>query len=209
MYGEEQISFLRTKNYLVEGETLEDRIESIVNVVRKHEYKYSEGLANRIKSMIENQILSLSTPQWANMGRESEGKTTPLPVSCNIISYPDSIAGIYYSHGESAMLSKLGAGVGASFLNVSDKHTELEEGFYSNPKLDWIEDFVGTTQKVSQGSKRRGYGVPFISIDDPEFYDMMKRIDKTNPDKHDPLVENNVGIVLPVGFVERVKSGDK
>ena len=36
MYGEEQISFLRTKNYLVEGETLEDRIESIVNVVRKH-----------------------------------------------------------------------------------------------------------------------------------------------------------------------------
>ena len=151
MYGEEQISFLRTKNYLVEGETLEDRIESIVNVVRKHEYKYSEGLANRIKSMIENQILSLSTPQWANMGRESEGKTTPLPVSCNIISYPDSIAGIYYSHGEAGMLSKLGAGVGASFLNVSDKHTELEEGFYSNPKLDWIEDFVGTTQKVSQG----------------------------------------------------------
>ena len=101
--------------------------------------------------MIENQILSLSTPQWANMGRESEGKTTPLPVSCNIISYPDSIAGIYYSHGEAGMLSKLGAGVGASFLNVSDKHTELEEGFYSNPKLDWIEDFVGTTQKVSQG----------------------------------------------------------
>lgn len=209
MYGKEQLEFFKNKNYLQEGETLEQRISDIVNVVKKYESKYSEGLGERIRQYINKQILSLSTPQWANMGRVKTEGTTPLPVSCNIISYPNSIQGIYYAHGESAMLSKLGAGVGASFTNIADKGTKVEEGFYTNSKLDWIEDFVSTTQKISQGSQRRGYGVPFISIDDPEFYDILNRVSKTNPNSHDPLVENNIGISLPIGFRKRMLEGDK
>lgn len=209
MYGKEQLEFLKNKNYLKPNETLEERISDIVNVVKNYEDSYSKGLGERIRDYIERQILSLSTPQWANMGRKKTEGTTPLPVSCNIISYPNSIQGIYYSHGEAAMLSKLGAGVGASFVNIADKGTKVEEGFFTNPKLDWIEDFVGTTQKISQGSQRRGYGVPFISIDDPEFYDILERAGKSNPNSHDPLVENNVGINLPVGFKDRVRGGDK
>lgn len=208
MYGKEQIEFLENKHYLATGETLEERIKSIADVVRGYESLYSEGLGDRIQGYIEKQILSLSTPQWANMGRKKDKGTTPLPVSCNIITYPNSIQGIYYGHGEAAMLSKLGAGVGASFLHVAEKGTKVEEGFYTNPKLDWIEDFVGTTQKVSQGSQRRGYGVPFISIDDSEFYKLMERVAKNNPNPEDKLVGNNVGIVLPLGFRERIRNGD-
>lgn len=208
MYGKEQIEFLRNKNYLEDGETLESRINDIVEVVKKYEHLYSEGLGERIRDLVNRQVLSLSTPQWSNLGRKSQGNTTPLPVSCNIITYPNSIAGIYYAHGETAMLSKLGAGVGASFTNIVDKGTKLDKGFYSNPKLDWMVDFVGATQKVSQTS-RRGYGVPFISIDDPEFYDLLERTDKGNPNSHDPFVENNVGIVLPIGFRKRVQDGDQ
>lgn len=208
-YGQEQLDFFRNKHYLREGETLEQRIDSIVNVVKKYESKYSKGLSNRIKDYIERQVLSLSTPQWANMGREKDGNTTPLPVSCNIVTYPDSISGIYYAHGEAAMLSKLGAGVGATFVKISEKGTNLGEGFYTNSKLDWMEDFIATTQKVSQGSQRRGYGVPFISIDDIEFYDLLKRVDKGNPNSHDPFVENNIGVILPIGFRERMLDGEE
>ena len=209
MYGEEQIQFLKNKNYLAEGESLEDRINDFHKTVKKYEAKYSDGLADRIKDLIEKQILSPSTPQWSNFGREMRGNTTPLPVSCNIINYPNSISGIYYSHGEAAMLSKLGAGVGANFDNLCEKGTKIDEGFYTNPKLDWIEDFVGTTQKVSQGSQRRGYGVPFISIEDREFYDIMDRVSKENSNKHDTLVDNNIGILLPKGFRDKVRNGDK
>lgn len=209
MYGEEQIQFLKNKNYLVEGESLEDRINDFHKTVKKYEAKYSEGLADRIKDLIERQILSPSTPQWSNFGRETKGDTTPLPVSCNIINYPNSISGIYYSHGEAAMLSKLGAGVGANFDNLCEKGTKIDEGFYTNPKLDWIEDFVGTTQKVSQGSQRRGYGVPFISIEDKEFYDIIDRVSKENSNKYDTLVDNNIGILLPKGFRNKVRNGDK
>lgn len=209
MFGVEQLEFLKNKSYLKKGETLADRIDDIVNVVKKHEHKYMDGLSDLIRYMIENQILSPSTPQWANIGRPARANSTDLPCSCNIITVPDSIAGIYYSIGETAMLSKLGAGVGADFSGVSDKGTYLDEGFHSNSKMDWIEDLVRASQKVSQGATRRGYSVPFISIDDAELNDLLKRAHKTNSDKKDPFVDNNVGVILPRGFRERIKNGDQ
>lgn len=209
MFGKEQLEFLHNKNYLKDGETLEDRLNDIERVIKKHESKYSDGLAFRIRHYIEDQLLSPSTPQWSNVGRKSRKNSTDLPCSCNIITVPNSISGIYYSIGETAMLSKLGAGVGADFSGVVDKGTYLDEGFHSNSKMDWMEDLVRASQKVSQGSTRRGYAVPFISIEDVEFDDVLKRMHKTNPDKKDPFVNNNLGIFLPSGFRAKVRGGDR
>ena len=210
MFGKEQIEFLKNKQYLKGDETLQDRINTICNVIRGYEEKYkNEGLANRIKYYIEKQILCLSTPQLANIGRKSRKGSTDLPVSCNIITVPNSISGIYYSIGETAMLSKLGAGVGSNFSGVSDKGTWLDEGMYSNSKLDWSDDLIRASQKVSQSSVRRGYSVPFFSIEDKEFDEIIKRCNKNNPDKNDPLVDNNVAFILPLGFRDKVVNGDK
>lgn len=207
MYKEEQIQFLTKKHYLSKGETLNDRIKTIGDVIRGYEAVYhSPGLGDRIENYIQNQILCPSTPQLSNLGKYSKTGTSPLNCSCNIITVPNSIQGIYYSIGETAMLSKLGAGVGATFINVTDKNTLLDEGFYSNSKLDWAEDLIRTSQKVSQSAIRRGYAVPFFSIEDVEFYDIMQRADKKNPDKKDPFVDNNVGIILPQGFREKLKT---
>lgn len=209
MYGEKQIEFLRNKNYLHEGETIDERINAIGDVVRKYEKDYSEGLADRIIYLIKNQILSPSTPQWANVGRNSRKNSSDLPCSCNIVTVPDSISGIYYSNGEIAMLSKLGAGVGIDYSNVREKDSMLEEGFESNDPLDWAEDGVRTAQKVAQGSKRRGYGVPFFSILSKSFYDLLFRVSKKNPNKHDPFVNNNIGILIPKGFRAEMRNGNK
>lgn len=208
--GKAQIEFLREGRYINPNETPQQRFEEIVNRVRDYETMYKDpGLADRLTYMIDKNILSLSTPVLSNFGRKpNKNGTTPLPVSCNIITVNDSIQDIYYSIAETAMLSKLGAGVGTDFQNVCQKGTELSEGFFSNSKLDWIEDTVRTAQKVSQGSVRRGYNTPSISIDDNDFWDLMKRVDKTNPDKNDPLVNNTVGIMLPKDFDDRLDAGD-
>ncbi len=207
-FGPQQLEFLNKKNYL-NGKDLVGRVDEIYNLVRRYEDSYSPGLADRIRRYILDQILSPSTPQWANLGKVKEKGTTPLPASCYIINPTNSIQGIYYAIGETAMMSKLGGGVGADFSSLADKGTLVEEGFHTNAKLDWIEDLVAASQKVSQGSQRRGYSVPFISIDDPEFDDLLKRREKTNPDKNDPLVGNNIGIKLPIDFDERIKKKDK
>jgi ribonucleoside-diphosphate reductase alpha chain len=207
-FGKEQLEFLNKKNYL-NGKTLDERIDEICAVVKNYEADYSEGLADRIKGYIKDQILSPSTPQWSNLGKITSKGTSPLPASCYIVNPTNSIQGIYYAIGETAMMSKLGGGVGADFTSIANKGTLVEEGFHTNSKLDWMEDLVAASQKVSQGSQRRGYSVPSISIDDPEFYDLLKRCEKTNPDKNDSLVGNNIGVILPIGFRDRIQKGDK
>lgn len=203
-----QIEFLTEGKYILDGETPEQRFTEIVEKVREYEYLYSDGLADRIKYMIEKNILSCSTPVISNFGRpiNKNRNTQDLPASCYIVTCGDSIVDIYSSISQVAVASKLGGGVGTDFQMVSQKGTKLSEGFYSNSKLDWIEDSVGAGQKVSQGAKRRGYNTPFISIDDNDFDELMERVDKSNPNKTDRLINNTVGIVLPNGFRSRLSS---
>lgn len=205
---EAQLEFLKEGLYIREGETPQQRVKEIIERVRVYEGLYSEGLADRLAYMIDKNIYSLSTPSLANFGRKNEigSNTQPLPASCNIVTVGNSIVSIYTAIGETAMLSKLGAGVGTDFQEVSQKGTKLSEGFYSNSKLDWIEDTVRTAQKVSQQAVRRGYNTPFISILDEDFYDLLKRVDKSNPDKNDPLINNTVGIILPKGFRDEIST---
>jgi len=205
---EPQIEFLKEGGYIEKGETPQQRFKDVVERVRQYEDLYSKGLSDRISYMLDKNILSLSTPALANFGRKKkENKNTQdLPASCNIVTVGDSIADIYTSISQTAMLSKLGAGVGSDFQLVSQKGSKLDEGFYTNSKLDWIEDSVRAGQKVSQSSKRRGYNTPFLSITDNDFDELMRRIDKTNPDKTDPLINNTVGIILPKGFRVELKT---
>lgn len=204
---EAQIEFLREGHYLLPDETPQERFQQIVERIRDYEIMYGEpGLADRMAVWLDKNYISLSTPALSNFGRKVDPtkNTTPLPASCNIVTVGNSIADIYYALGETAMLSKLGAGVGQDYQLVADKGTKLAEGFYSNSKLDWIEDGVRTSQKVSQAAVRRGYSTPFISIYDADFWELMTRIDKNNPDKKDPLINNTVGIILPKDFWDRV-----
>jgi ribonucleotide reductase alpha subunit len=88
---EPQLEFLKEGKYLKDGETAQERFQEIVERVRFYESRYSEGLADRISYIIDENILSLSTPTIANFGRKLENKNThPLPASCNIVTVGNS-----------------------------------------------------------------------------------------------------------------------
>lgn len=201
-----QLEFLREGRYILENETPQDRYKEIVERVRFYEEEYKEeGLANRMAEWLDKNYIQLSTPVIANFGRKyPKWKTPPLPASCNIITCNDSIDEIWNSDREIANLSKGGAGVGIDLTRIIQKGTLLSEGFYSNSKLDYIERFVDTAQKVSQGH-RRGYCTPFLGLMDSDFDELMRRVDISNADKSDVLVDNTVGIILPKGFDEMLK----
>lgn len=205
--GEAQIEFLREGRYIHKDETPQQRYEDIVAKIREYEQMYQEdGLADRIREWLDKNYIHVSTPVLASFGRKfPAGKTPSLPASCNIVTCNDSIDEIWGSDREIANLSKGGAGVGIDVTRVVQKDTMLSEGFFSNSKLDYIERFVDTAQKVSQGH-RRGYVTPFIDIEDSDFDELMKRIDKTNPNKYDVLANNTVGVILPLDFDERIKT---
>lgn len=209
MYKGKQLEFLKKSFYLEAGETPEQRVGSIVKVVKKYEKQYSEGLADRVEKLIKNKILILSTPQFANLGREEKGNTTALPCSCNITSVTNSIDGIGYAYGETAVLSKLGAGVGIHMEDILPEGAKISEGFRANSRLDWAEDLVGVAQKVSQGKVRRGYGTPFFDIEAPELGRLLERVSKNNPNKEDVFVDNTIGIYVSDKFLDKVYSGDR
>jgi ribonucleoside-diphosphate reductase alpha chain len=207
--NEDQLLFMKNKQYLI-NETIDERIDAIFKAVEKYEKDYHEvGFAERCKKWVNEKYISLSTPQLANVGRDYSNRTPLLPCSCNIIGVGNSIDSIYKGAYEAAMLSKLGAGVGANFKKVFDGGTELRDGFKTNSKLDWIEDYVEVGKKVSQGSTRRGYITPYESIESGEFWNLMDRIDKNNPNKKDPLLNNTCGIILESGFFDRLRDSDE
>lgn len=207
---ESQKEFLQEGNYHID-QTIEERFEDIVNKVREYEEKgYPEGLSDRIQYLLENNILSLSTPVIANFGKKNKDGSDckNLPASCNIVTVGNSIYDIYSCNREVAMLSKRGAGVGIDFSYIVEKGTKVGENFYSNSKLDWIRALIDTSQKVSQNGVRRGYATPFESIEDVEIPDLYEAIDKNNPNKNDVLVDNTVGIKIPTGFMNKLENGD-
>lgn len=209
---EEQLEFLTQGNYL-RGQKPEERYQQIVDKVAYYNQKigYSNRLEDRIKDLLWGNILQPSTPVLANFGRQmQEGDNTqPLSCSCNIVDVGDSIDEIYSSNHEVAMLSKLGAGVGIDFCRVREEGSYISEDFFSNSKLDWIETLVDTSQKVSQNAVRRGYSTPFIRITDKEYEALLNRIDKSNPDEKDVLLDNTVGIKIPKGFMKQAFEGCK
>lgn len=209
---EEQLIFLKEGNYLEEGESIETRVKEITNKVKEYENEYGWiGLSELIYEMIEKNYLSLSTPVFSNFGRGlKKGRNTEdLPASCNILVSDNSIESISRTNREVKLLSKLGAGIGPNYSLIAQKGTKISKDFYTNSKLDWIEDDVTAAQKISQGAKRRGYCTPYIDITDKDFYTLMDRIDKRNPNEYDVLVNNTVGIILPTGFKESLKEGNK
>lgn len=204
---EPQIEFLKEGRYIKGNQSPQERYQEVVERVRDYEVEYQEvGLADRMAEWLDKNYIHLSTPVISNFGiKVPKSKTPPLPASCNIVTVNDSIDDIWNGDREVANLSKLGAGVGADFQRVVQKGTLLSEGFYSNSKLDYIERYVDTATKVSQGH-RRGYCTPFIGLMDSDFDELMRRVDISNPDKNDVLVNNTVGIVLPQRFDDSVKT---
>jgi len=66
---EDQIRFLKAKNYLADGETINDRLDAIGNVLRGYEEMYQEeGFADRFINHVKNRYIVLSTPQLGNVG---------------------------------------------------------------------------------------------------------------------------------------------
>lgn len=205
--GKDQREFLEVGNYHV-GQTLEERFKDIENCILSYSNTYGEEMCKYIVELIDQNILSLSTPEIANLGKKKIGNTVPLVASCHNVTVGNSIYDIYSSNLEVAMLSKLGGGVGIDFDELPQKGTEVSPGFFSNSKLDWIEALIDTSQKVSQSGVRRGFATPYIDIEDSEFYDLLKKVDKKNTDKS-VLIDNTIGVKVRDSFIQKFEAGDK
>jgi len=160
---EDQREFL-SGGYLDDGETPEQRFQTICDTVQKYatrlswnyytsiedeendpdgteqnygfcdEYEKVRNIEKRFEKYFEKGWVSLSTPVLKNFG-----KLDNLPISCNHSVIPDSLSGIYKGLHETGMLAKYGAGTAVNFSDIRPVGSNISTGGTSNTILDWIE----------------------------------------------------------------------
>lgn len=176
-------------------------LESVYRRVSKHAAKYTpepQKWEETFFNLFWKGWLAASTPVLSNMGTGFG-----CPVSCSGGYIPDSVYGFYNSQLEAAILSKNGFGTSGYMGDIRARGSKINgvKGGASGV-LPVFKDFVQVSRDISQGSQRRGAWAGYISIEHPDFHELVNYISK-NPD------DANIGWNIHDTFIERLESGDK
>lgn len=154
------------RQHLLDGETPKDmyerisdalgsRFSSMLMTSTKFEVVDLVGLVAKTKEKWFNYMwngwLCPSTPILSNCGTD-RGFT----ISCYINRVPDSIDGIYAKLHETAMLTKMGGGVGITFDKIRGRGEAISTGGFTEGTIPFIKVYDSAIVATSQGSVRRG-----------------------------------------------------
>ena len=133
------------RDYLVDGQTVDQRVDEICNTAEKLLNK--PGFAAKFKENFQKGWYSLSTPIWTNFGNERG-----MPISCFGSSISDSMQSIAYTWAEVAMMTKYGGGTSATFGNLRPRGASIRDNGESSGAVHFMQAFENLIQIVSQGS---------------------------------------------------------
>ena len=202
------------RGYLEKDETPEERFQTICNTVQKYANKlatteeskeYVKNIGKRFEEYVSKGWTSFSTPVLRSFGSEYN-----LPISCNHSVIEDSIDGIYKRFYETGILASRGAGTAVNVSDIREIGSPIRSGGEANSIMEWIELYADMMSKTAQNSQRRGFITFYCNADHPEIMDFLdigtERIPK---DKQRFLTTVTTAVVLPEGFRDALKSGDK
>ena len=191
--------------YLLEGETIESRAEDISGAFfgllqdSGVDGNKSVELSTKFLDYLGKGYYSLSSPVWANFGRERG-----LPISCNNSYIPDSVEGMAYKRAEIAMMTKHGAGTSAWLGDIRPRGASISAGGYADgvrlPALE-IESCI---DNISQGNVRRGNAAIYYPIDGPDIEEFLNFREEGSP-----IQKTSLGVDIPDYWMEEMVSGDK
>ena len=166
----EESSDMLKRGYLVDGQTVEEKL----NLICEHASKILKKpeLKDRFLEIFENGWASLSSPIWANFG---QGRA--LPISCFSSFVPDSLNGIYSSLKEVAIMTQQGGGT-AGYFNLRPTGDAVTGGATSSGAMSFISLFDSTIEVVKQNNVRRGAFAAYMEIDHAEIKDFLEIKDK-------------------------------
>lgn len=209
---EDQREFL-SRDYLIEGQTPEQRYDEICNTIENYCLKlsdtlesieYSKGIGDRFRGYISRGWVSFSTPVLINFGKKDN-----LAISCNKSILTDSLDSIYKGLHELGMLAKHGAGTSQNFSNLRSRGSEIATGGKSNSILDWVELYADMMSKTNQNRARRGFLTAYLSVDHPEIMSFLDiGTHRVPSDKQRFLQTITTAVTLPIGWLKELKAGD-
>lgn len=189
-----------TRDYLLPGQTIEERVSEICGAAEKQLNK--PGFAAKFKSYMSRGWYSFSTPIWTNFGT-----TRGLPISCYNSYVSDSIESILgSSHAEVAMMTKMGGGTSIYMGDVRGRGATIKGGQngQSFGSVHFAGHYESLIQTCSQGSTRRGNLAAYWNIDHPDIMEVLRiRTDGA------PIQHIHYGVCVPDAWLEDMVNGDK
>jgi ribonucleoside-diphosphate reductase alpha chain len=185
-----------SRGYLSEGETPEERIRAIANTAEK--YLTMPGYADKFYDYMARGFYSLSSPVWANYGKERG-----LPVSCFGSYIDDNMESILYGVAENGMLMKNGGGTSGYFGAVRHRGAPIRDSGESSGSVHFMQLYDSLASVVSQGSVRRGFFAAYHDIDHPDADEFLDIGTEGNP-----IQGLTTGVVVSNEFIQAMKDGD-
>ena len=193
--NEDSRKFL-SRGYLSEGETAESRIRDIANTAEN--YLGISGYADKFYDYMSRGYYSLSSPVWANYGKERG-----LPVSCFGSYIDDNMESILYGVAENGMLMKNGGGTSGYFGAVRHRGAPIRDSGESSGSVHFMQMYDTLASVVSQGSVRRGFFAAYHDIEHPDASEFLDIGTEGNP-----IQGLTTGIVVSDNFITAMKNGD-
>jgi len=193
--NEDSRTFLEN-GYLLEGETVEQRISDIAKTAES--YLGIGGFADKFESYMARGFFSLASPVWANFGRERG-----LPISCNGVYVSDTMDAILEKQCEVGMQTKHGSGTSGYFGGVRGRGASISSGGESSGAVHFMELFNTVTSVVSQSSVRRGSFAAYLPIDHPDIKEFLR----IRGEGH-PIQEMSFAVTVTDSWMEEMVGGD-
>lgn len=193
---EETRTFM-SRGYLLEGETVEQRVRDIADAAA--DILGNKEIGEKIYEYIARGYYSLASPIWSNFGRKRG-----LSISCNNSYIPDSVEGIFDKVAEIAVMTKHGAGTSAALSDIRGRGTPVSAGGYASGVSYAALMLEATIDNTSQGNVRRGNAAIYLDADHPDIEEFLEFREEGSP-----IQKLSLGVCVSDAFMEAVRAGDK
>lgn len=127
-----------------------------------------DGFADKFYNYMGKGYYSLSSPVWANFGKDRG-----LPVSCFGSSIEDNIEDILHTAAEVGEMSKMGGGTSGYFGNIRHRGAPITDNGLAPGAVHFMNLFEAMVDNISQGSTRRGRFSPYLPIEHPDIEEFL------------------------------------
>ncbi len=185
------------KDYLMNGQSAEDRIREIAEIAEK--YLNKPGFADKFVDFMSRGFYSLATPIWTNYGL-SRG----LPISCFSSYIADDMSRILYTHAEVGMMTKYGGGTAGHFADVRPRGSVIAGNGHSSGAVHFMELFDNLINIVSQGTVRRGHFAPYLPVEHGDIDEFLN----IGKEGH-PIQESTYAVTVTDDWLRAMVDGDQ
>lgn len=183
-----------------QGKVLESP-EQLFRRVAKHvasaENGQNNGWEDKFYTVMANLLFLPNSPTLMNAGLP-EGQLS----ACFVLPVEDSLASIFTTLKDTAMIHQSGGGTGYNFSKLRPHGDRVtSSGGVSSGPMAFIKVYDTATEHVRQGGKRRGANMGILNVDHPDIEEFV--VAKSKGDK---LQNFNLSVGITDDFMEAVES---